>query len=213
MNYIFTLFICLLMSTKVFSIDVDSDSTMVEGLHYSDLNKYKENDHLVSIIVHELASAKLSSKNSNYQSSYEHSRQALTAALLLNQDDEERPDLLFLSLFSHIVSCDQLGLLEEGLNHLFELMLLTKSLELDYESADDEIIAFEYLSISFDHLDEGVIKEELLKISEIFRQETNSSFSISPDKIQKHLKTPEGVKKKKKPFWKRSYGWWKKQII
>lgn len=192
-------------------MDVDSDKTLVDGLKYSDLCNYQENEPLVSIIVHDLACAKQCSQNSNFQSSYEHSRQALNAALLLNQTNEERPDLLFLSLFSHIVSCDQLGLLEEGLHHLFELKALTNSLELAYESADDEIIAFEYLTISFDHLDDGVIKEELLKISEIFRQETNSSFSISPDKIQKHLKNSEGVKMKKKPFWKRSYGWWKKK--
>lgn len=104
------------------------------------------------------------------------------------------------------MSCDQLGFLEEGLHHLSELVTLTNTLALAQESVDEEPIAFEYLYTSSNHLNEGVIKQELAKISEKFQNESCSN--------KKFLKSPEAKKKhKKKPFWKRSLGWWKKQII
>ena len=206
MKYIFTLTLCLLMSSEAFSTDVDSDSTMANEL-YSDQNNHQENAHFVTAIVYDLASAKLSTQNSDFQKSYEYSKNALTAAILLNQDDEEYSDLLFLSLFSHIVSCDQLGLQDEGLHHLFELKILINSLELDQEDDDDEIIAYKYLHSSFNHLNEGIIKEELLTISEKFQYDPYNTFKNSLKQSKESLKSPQATK-----YWKRKWSWWKKQI-
>lgn len=84
MNRIITISICLLMTMKAFSMDSDTNLKTDEDPHYC-----QENEHLVSIIVYDIASAKLSSQSSDFQKSYEHSRKALTAATLLNQDYEE----------------------------------------------------------------------------------------------------------------------------
>lgn len=193
------------MSMNLFSMEI-SDSILMNDLHY-DQKKYHENEHFVSMIIYDLASAKLSSQNSDFQSAYEYSRKALTAALILNQDNEERPDLLFLSLFSHIVSCDQLGLLDEGLQHLYELKSLTNSLELEDESVEDEMIAFEYFCISLNHINEDIIKEELFRISEKFQTKAYSTFTKPFKKNQESIKSPLAKK-----IWKRSWRWWKKQI-
>ena len=196
----------LLICSLLFTISLSGTSVECQCPGVSEIECHE------MVVLQHLAECQSQFDCENFSEAYSHSKKAIM--ILETWDHLYEDSLMFISLFQHVIACDQTGRVEECYETLAELNVLAQEIMERYSrGVDDESIPnFCTLYYVF-YMNTMVKTQEVRDALLLLKERLLSDFYIQDEEfstIAMPLENQPVIEAKK--IWKRSLSWWRKQF-